>query len=384
MKAAVRGFVGNGRGFLRNGMVVLAACAAVLMAGCSSAGAPAATAAKNLYVVQNAYANSTENDAVLVFSAQSTGAATPSATLMLPTNFVAFSLAATATGELYVGGEMADADHGEILVYAAGASGAATPTATLVGGGTGTFTFPDFMALDAAGKLYVASDDGTVESFAAGATSAAAPTQYLTYGTTHIQYPEGMGVDTSGEIFVVSYAEQSIMVFGAGASGAAAPVRTITASSTGAFDYLWGMVVDPAGDVIVSNYNPADNPFGSVAGSPVGFGGEKRLGWGSRRRTDARPKDDPGPLLPTSLIEFAAGATGSPTPMRVISGSSTTINEPDALGMDAVSNVYYQDYENGALTVMMFPVAATGNVAPAVTMTSTAFTRSYSGQMVAY
>jgi hypothetical protein len=357
------------------------------MFGCSSSGSgtPALTPAKNVYLIQNTNTSDVENDSILVLPATSTGAVTPGSTLMLPTNFVAFAVATGPTGEIYVGGATSDTI-GEVLVYAAGATGAATPTATLTGGGMGTFTVPLFLAVNSKGQLYVFSNDGSIESFAAGATSAANPAQYLTYDVTLQDYPGGIGADDAGEIVLVDEKANTIDVFAAGATGSATPVRTITAMTAAEFSDVYGLAVDGEGDITVANYNEADDPYATNdgGGRPVKSARfEAAVARFKRRAVDARPDSAPT-LAPTAIISFAAGATGVATPVKMISGATTTVNEPEGLAIDALKNVYYEDYEGGAPTVMVFPLSAAGNVAPSSAMTSTEFTASYFGSLAAY
>jgi hypothetical protein len=80
------------------------------------------------------------------------------------------------------------------------------------------------------------------------------------------------------------------------------------------------------------------------------------------------------PAAPTAIYTFAAGATGNPTPVTSITGSATTVNEPESLTLDALNNIYYVDFEGGTLTMMKFPAGTTGNVAPATSVTSTGYT----------
>jgi hypothetical protein len=365
---------------LRLAFLVMAACAFGAMSGCSSGPtAPVIGPAKNVYVIQNSSTNGVEADTVLVIPATATGAVTPVATLQLPGNLVAFAVAAGPDGEIYVGGPVSETV-GEVLVYPPGSSGVATPTATLIGGGTKTFTSPLFLTVDSKGKLYVFSSDGSIESFAKGVTSAAAPAQYLTYGVTSPDYFGGMGVDDAGEIFVADELAGIVDVFGAGANGADLPVRSITASSTGSFTDLYGVAVDDAGDVTVMNYNKADDPFDSAGERPVNMA---RRGVRGHRNRTVRPMDD-ATVLPTALLTFAAGASGTAMPTRTLSGALTSINEPEGVAVDELLNVYYEDYENGALTVMMFPPLATGNVAASTSITSTVFTSSYFGSIAAH
>ena len=73
---------------------------------------------------------------------------------------------------------------------------------------------------------------------------------------------------------------------------------------------------------------------------------------------------NPGDLGGTpSLLVFAANATGSSTPIRTVSGASTTFNFPEGVTVDTVNNeVYVVDFFGQAIDV--FPLNANGNVAP--------------------
>ena len=361
--------------------LALVAVAVGTLFGCGDGpGAPQAQPARNIYVIQNTSTNGVESDSVLAISATASGTATPASTLQLPANVVGFALATGPDGTIYVGAAAGE-NSGEILVYAAGASGAATPTATLSGGAQGTFTIPLFLTVSSKGQLYVFSSDGSIESFAKGVTSAGTPAQYLTYGMTTSDYYGGLGVDDAGEIFLADAKAGAIEVFAPGANGAALPARSITSTPTASFADLYGMAVDGAGNITVANYNSADDPFPTFGKRPVELA-YRRLA--PERFTEApRPRATLAPAA-TSVFSFAAGANGAATPTRTLSGAATRINEPEGLAVDAVGNMYYEDYEGGAVTLMVFPAAATGNVAPKAAITSTAFTTSYFGALAAF
>ncbi len=349
------------------------------LTGCSDNGSgPSAaplTAAKNMYVIQNGQTNDVETDSVLVFAATSSGATSPSSTLMLPSGYYAYSLAVGPTGKIYVGGNYNN-DPSEILVYAAGATGAAVPIASYTGGTPGSFDYADYMTVNAKGELFVESDDESIEVYAADATAGDLPQQYITTFMTNDQFSDGIGADSEGNIYLADYQTESIIVFGAGATGTA----------MNSFTNLFAITADAAGNVMVANYNHADDPFEEVGAAP--------------RRSKVHLKHDPQarrqaaalvahphttlPAADTALIVFAAGASGNATPLSTISGAATTVNEPDSMGTDALDNIYYVDNEGGAVTIMKFAAGATGNVAPANSMTSSAFTGSWGDNIVAY
>jgi hypothetical protein len=359
--------------------------------GCSNNGsspaasAPALMAAKDVYVLQDAQTDSVETDSVLRFPAGSTGATTPGSTLTLPSGYYAYSLAIGPTGKIYVGGNYND-DPSQILVFAAGATGAATPIATYTGNTPGSFDYADYMTVNDKGELFVESDDESIEVYAADATSGDLPQQYITTFQTNGQFSEGIGADSAGNIYLADDDSETIVVFGAGATGDAVPVRTITGTATNSFTNLFAITADAAGNVMVANYNPSDDPFQEVGATPHNAKVHLKHDPQARRQRAAL-RAHPHTSLPaadTGLMVFAAGASGAATPTSVISGATTTVNEPDSIATDALDNIYYVDNEGGSPTIMMFATGATGNVAPANSMTSSAYTGSYGGDVVAY
>jgi hypothetical protein len=391
--------------FARSVPVILFSSVASLslmaLAGCGSSGNGGPTAAKSIYAIQNAIDSTTgvEQDSILVFSASATGSMTPTSTLMLPSGVGALSVAVGPTGTIYVGVLQVDSDieAGQILEYPAGSSGSATPTVTLNGSDDGTTTFvaPVNMAVNSAGMLVVSSDDGTLEAFASGFTSSSAPTQYLTWGTTNFGDSTGtVGVDTAGEIFYGDPGDGEgdgvIDVFAAGATGATAPTRQITGTDTSSFAELEYLAVDGAGDVYAANYNLTgdSNDPPSVGTNPGTLRASKSvfaMGRNGASRFAARPLNSSDVTLePTEILEFAAGATGNATPTKRIGGAATHIVEPEGLAVDAASNLYYADANGGyysqttppSVLLEVFPLSATGNVAPAASITSTNYTYS--------
>jgi hypothetical protein len=370
-----------------------ATCVLTVLAGCGGGSRPATgpQAAKNIYMLNYASTNQDETDTVLTFPVASSGTATPSATLNLPSNFYAESVASGPGGNLYVGGyQGSDATTGEILIFAAGATGSATPTTTITGGisnnGT-TFDFPYFITFNSKGQLFVQSDDYSIVAFAPDATGAATPTQYISWGQTNFNDIWGIAADAAGEVFIADYGNNAVYAFAAGATGNAAPVRTITGTDTAVFTEPYLLASDDAGDITVSNYNGNSNANIRPSQNPV----RANLEVHRQRLTppflsaEARPNPHSElPGLATSVVTFPAGSNGNAKPSRVLSGSSTNIVDPEALTIDAVSNLYYVDYINSSYITMLFPATATGNVAPTTSFTSTAVTDSYGGSIAAY
>jgi hypothetical protein len=358
------------------------------LTGCSS-GPSAPQPAKNLYVLNYSSSNNVESDTVLAFATTSTGTATPSATLNLPTNFDAWAVATGPDGEIYVAGEQEpNSTAGEILVYPAGSTGTATPSATLTGSATpnnGNFTYADYITVNSKGTLFVVSDDYTVESFAAGATSATSPAQYITWGVqqnsnsqTNFSDVYSIAADSTGTLYVMDYGNSTVDVFAAGATGTTAPTRTITGTASAPFSEVYEIAIDPSDNLYVANLNQADLPSEPVVQRNTLPSARHLPAHLVHSLTRAYPRSGP-PALETSIIVFAPGASGTPTPTRTLAGASTGIIYPAALAVDNAANLYYMDYyaygyQSGTTPLMVFPATATGNVAPTRTFTSTALT----------
>jgi hypothetical protein len=353
-------------------LAFLSVPAIFLAAGCGSSSTP--TSAKNMYVIQAAQTNSVETDSVLVFPTTASGASTPASTVSMPSGFFAISLATGPKGELYVGGQLGEGP-GEILVFAPGAKGSVSPVTTFTGGTSGTFDYPDFMTVNDKGQLFVMSDDGSIEGFAANATSTDAPTQYITTYQTNDTFSFGIGADAAGNIYVDEVDGGTINVFAAGATGAATPARTITGMENNSFGVLFGVTADADGNVMVVNFNPADDPFEGVHSS-ITHANKKlhlRHDMGTAfEQAKAHPNTAPA-TASTGIYSFAANASGAATPTSAISGTNTTVNEPEGMTADALNNIYYVDFEGGTLTFMSFKAGTTGNVAPTTSATSTAY-----------
>ena len=199
----------------------------------------------------------------------------------------------TATGTGRVTGKLYVANYfgSSITVYAAGASGNATPTATIAGGNTG-LNFPNGVALDGAGNIYVVNEfsgsaggPGTITVYAAGASRNVTPTATIAGGNTGLSIANGIAVDGAGNIYVTNFFANSITVYAAGASGNATPTTTIAGGNTG-LNGPNGIALDGAGNIYVAN--------------------------------------EPG----NSITVYAAGASGNATPMTTIAGGNTGLNAP--------------------------------------------------------
>jgi hypothetical protein len=198
-------------------------------------------------VVQNPIPFIGTSDTLLEFSATASGDVSPTASLTGPAGERLTSAAVDTSGNLYL---VRTYPTQAILVYAAGATGAATPVRTITGSLT-SLEFPTAVAADAAGQVYVVDDSPTlpgIRVFAAGATGNVAPVQ--TISSPSMLYPYSIAVGGSN-VYVSDLTSKSIFVFASSANGSTSPTRTITSSAAGLKSS--GVAGDAAGDVYVTD-----------------------------------------------------------------------------------------------------------------------------------
>jgi sugar lactone lactonase YvrE len=170
---------------------------------------------------------------ILVFAAGANGNATPTRTIAGSLDFPT-GIALDAAGRIYVANEDNNSMHVALTVYPPGATGNAAPIATAVGTFPET-SYPQGVALDAAARLYVTNpgypSTGNVTVYAMGASGTLTPTARIAGGNTGLSFPKGIALDAAGRIYVAN--TTSITVYETGASGNAAPIATIVGGNTG-------------------------------------------------------------------------------------------------------------------------------------------------------
>jgi hypothetical protein len=265
-------------------------------------------------------------------------------------------IAVDPQGDLYVGADTVSTDPTQvnaILVYAPGARGTATPKRMINGPGTGLTSINQSfditaLAVDSSGNIYVASTvsvDGAVifgiSVFSSTANGDAAPTRVIAGSATNIDGAYGglqIAVDSSGNIYTMGpissqgVQSQSIVIFDSTANGNVPPTSTLGGSDTMITNAV-GVALDSAGNIYVANGYVTDISTGST--------------------------------VPPFILEFSAGSAGNVAPIRVISGSATTLlNGLSNLCLDSAGNIYVLNSSN----ILKFAATATGNVAPTATI----------------
>ena len=166
-------------------------------------------------------------------------------------------IALDAAGNLYVANWP-----GSITVYAAGATGNVAPIRLIAGLHT-QLAYPTGIAVDARGRIYVANKGGngigvSVTVYPPGATGDATPTAVITGSSlTGPSYPQGIAVDAGGRVYLAdaAYPAPAIRVYAPDETGKLAPTATIAGSNTGLGDFVEGIALDIAGRLYVASGN---------------------------------------------------------------------------------------------------------------------------------
>jgi hypothetical protein len=228
-----------------------------------------------------------------------------------------------------------------VAEFAAGANGNVAPTNSIGGPRNTQLITETGIVQDANGFTYVGNGNtATITVYPPGASGDVAPVSTLAGSNTGLNRPEGMVIQ-NGKLYVAdgptppgtdptAQPPSAITVYqlplAAGADNLA-PVQTITGPATGMFEAV-GLALDAAGDMFVANLDFHNN---------------------------------------SSVTEYAPNANGNAAPIATIAGSSTMLDAPEGLAIDA--GRLYAANDNGVVTEYALPLpAGTDNLAPVATI----------------
>ena len=300
-------------------------------------------AAVRIYVVQSSSTDGesagTSPDSILEFAATASGAVSPAS--MINPGTPVQQIGTDEFGDIFY------AD-GNIFEYASGATGTPTATREIMNGTTSRICCIDGLAIGRDGTVVLGQDSGEVDVWNNKATGDVAPDRFILGnsqtggGMSPVQVANQVAVDASGTVYVGAAnnpGTAGVVVFGPDATGNVVPTRTI-----GPDKLVGGVAVDSAGSV----YTTTDTcTFTGMTLSCTG-----------------------------TISVYAATATATDPPTRVISGSATELASLWGLKVDAVGNIYVISTDGMGLhpSVLKFSPTATGNEAPASSFTSTEWT----------
>jgi hypothetical protein len=232
-----------------------------------------------------------------------------------------------------------------ILVYSVGTYQNNTPPTITISGSSTQMNTISGIAVDSSLNIYVSncsnastncsSGTSSVLIFPANAKGNATPT-VLSGPATLLAGPRGLAFDKSGNLWVANSGNGTVTVYPSSslpAAGNVNPSQQILPN---------GFMVSPA-DVILDANTPS---FAYVS--------------------------DPGAK---AIFVYSSVASGAATPVRVIQGSATSLNNPSGIALSAVDGTLY--VANATNLLLFAPIAggvpgtAGTNVAPEATLTQT-------------
>jgi hypothetical protein len=323
----------------------------------------------------------------------------PRATWQAPMRQVQISPAAACVRRVCI--YLANATNSMITAYTKDANGDVAPVSTIAGSNTG-LSYPDGIALNAAGGIYALNDSTSVTVYAAGANGDVAPIRTISGQKTKLKSTYlGLALDSSKNVYVVNrnrglycrsrfhchwIGHNYVTVYAARANGNKAPIRRIGGSETGMDSAApESIALDALGNLYVSTgygclgYCNGNSVFvyaaganGNVAPIRTIYGSQTGLSYSEGIALDAS-----GNIYvvngavhghySTSLTVYAAGANGNVAPIRTISGSNTRLTAPRGIALDKHGAIYVVNccvahYYYSA--VLVYAAGANGNVAP--------------------
>lgn len=232
-----------------------------------------------------------------------------------------------------------------VTVYTAGSSGNATPTATISGTNTG-LSNPFGVALDSNKNIFVANGYNTtspsVTEYATGATGNATPIRTIAGPNTGLSYPTGITLDRQNRIYVANANPPTyngaVTVYSATANGNATPIQTITGPNTGLGNGAYGIVYHNKRVLVTSGTNQVSifpkastgnvTPIKSISGGNTLIIGPIGIAVGPNNRIFVTNNSSaPSVTVFKAYINLAFG-NNNVVPVRLVTGTSTQLNEP--------------------------------------------------------
>src|SRR5580704_6278813 len=296
----------------------------------------------NMYVTSSDSSNS-----IGVFKAGADGEVAPSYTIESPTQVSSpSSVAIGLDGKIYVanggGQEVPPEGSNAITVYPPGSYANVAEIATISAADSDdntSISFPEAIAVDAHGKIYLADSGGAnmtarVAVFAANSDGNVAPIATIAGDKTGLADPSGLALDSAGDLYVLNDnggddKNGSITVYPPGANGNVAPKATIADKNT-QLNTARGLALDSAGNIYVTNASGKD-----------------------------------------TVTIYAAGKFGNVAPVKIISGADTGLNLPHGIGVDSDGTIYVSNDgsdNKGIDAVTVYAPGSSGDAKPIATI----------------
>jgi 6-phosphogluconolactonase (cycloisomerase 2 family) len=232
---------------------------------------------------------------------------------------LAYGLAVDAQGRLYV----ASTDLSAINVYPGNASGEALPAASVRGSATGV-NAPTGLALGPDGSIFVANlgaDNVTIYSPAFGLNGL--PVGRFGGPDLRVHHPAGIAVGRDATVAIADYDDNAITMYRKNATGEWHLVRALSGPATQLLNPS-ALVFDARGNLFVANANG------------------------------------------NSVTIYGPGSNGNSQPVRALAGLKTQLRNPTGIALDDTGRIYVANYAANSITV--YSAEAGGNAAPLHTL----------------
>jgi 6-phosphogluconolactonase (cycloisomerase 2 family) len=212
--------------------------------------------------------------------------------------------------------------------------------------------------------IYVADiDDVSVKTWPGKANGDVAPS---TLFGSRLKYPQGVAVDEDW-IYIANYNGRSVDVYPKNANGDVLPTRSIKGNSTTLFPPL-SVAVDGTNIYVATGTEIAVYPKdadGNVAPTRRIWGSNTNILVARGIAIDANwiyvTVHNTSTGI-SSVLVFPIGATGNVAPTYTIQGANTNLAMPVGIAVDSAW-IYVSNWANRSVAI--FPVGSNGNVAPA-------------------